>query len=617
MINSLSKGVFGFGRRSNAAWLGGVLCLFILLISNSGRALAESQAAIDVSQLSASIPVSQQVRFFIDHDDRKISDVLESDAPWQFNTESVTNYGQRIEPLWLHFKIKGTHALPVTAFLKLNYNHLDDLKVFYAVDQKILQHFQTGDSKAFDSRAYPSRVFLFPLPRTSDEVDVFVRMQSQGPLIAPLSIVTQSEHDQQEKAEALWNGAYFGILFMMFFYNLFIYLLVRDVTYVYYLFYVFNVAALQATLEGLGFQYVWPQWQGMNNTMTMVFTAMMPLGAILFVRKFLNLRENGKPLEVFLGRALVVTFLALLPLGYFLSYMVALKIIHTVSMLAIVYGFYLGVVFWFRGLRSAKIFAMAWFVYLLFIGVYLLDIQGITQPNLIADHALEIGSLFELVLLSLSFGDKINEEKEKRLQAQEQALEVQTELNKNLDNMVRQRTEELELANQKLKELSFKDPLTGLYNRRYFDELYDIEFKRAFREKSDLCVAMVDIDHFKRLNDTYGHQVGDQCLTKVASALSAQLRRPPDIAARFGGEEFILLLPSTDLDGAAVVAENVRKAIEMILVDTEKEMVSFTASVGVYSAVPTERDEMQEFIKKADENLYKAKTEGRNRVVAN
>ena len=183
--------------------------------------------------------------------------------------------------------------------------------------------------------------------------------------------------------------------------------------------------------------------------------------------------------------------------------------------------------------------------------------------------------------------------------------------------MVRQRTEELELANQKLKELSFKDPLTGLYNRRYFDELYDIEFKRAFREKSHLCVAMVDIDHFKRLNDTYGHQVGDQCLTKVASALSAQLRRPPDIAARFGGEEFILLLPSTDLDGAAVVAENVRKAIEMILVDTEKEMVSFTASVGVYSAVPTERDEMQEFIKKADENLYKAKTEGRNRVIAN
>ena len=80
MINSLSKGVFGFECRSNAAWLGGVLCLFILLISNSGRALAESQAAIDVSQLSASIPVSQQVRFFIDHDDRKISDVLESDA---------------------------------------------------------------------------------------------------------------------------------------------------------------------------------------------------------------------------------------------------------------------------------------------------------------------------------------------------------------------------------------------------------------------------------------------------------------------------------------------------------------------------------------------------------
>ena len=110
--------------------------------------------------------------------------------------------------------------------------------------------------------------------------------------------------------------------------------------------------------------------------------------------------------------------------------------------------------------------------------------------------------MLELVLLSLSFGHRINEEKEMRIRAQDQALKAQSALNRNLDQLVRRRTDELEQANARLKELSIKDGLTGIFNRRHFEELAQTEYQRSFRDKNWLSIAMLDVDHFKQFNDT-------------------------------------------------------------------------------------------------------------------
>ena len=167
-----------------------------------------------------------------------------------------------------------------------------------------------------------------------------------------------------------------------------------------------------------------------------------------------------------------------------------------------------------------------------------------------------------------------------------------------------------------LQELSRRDGLTSLANRRHFDECLDREWKRALREKAPLSILMCDIDFFKNYNDTYGHQKGDDCLRAVAGVLEQDLRRPLDVVARYGGEEFILVLPGTPLPGALAVAESIRSSVEALAIPHASSSVGpvVTISFGTATAIPAPDASPSEFISAADQALYRAKSEGRNRV---
>jgi two-component system chemotaxis family response regulator WspR len=175
---------------------------------------------------------------------------------------------------------------------------------------------------------------------------------------------------------------------------------------------------------------------------------------------------------------------------------------------------------------------------------------------------------------------------------------------------------DLEKQNIELLRLSQLDGMTEVANRRYFDEYLLIELKRATRNQLPLAVIMLDIDHFKTYNDTYGHLQGDVCLKKVAAILKQQKRRPADFIARYGGEEFSLLLPETDLAGAATLAEKVRAAIESEHIPHQGSSTAayVTASLGVTGGIPTADDSPEKWLGQADAMLYKAKQAGRNQV---
>ena len=161
-----------------------------------------------------------------------------------------------------------------------------------------------------------------------------------------------------------------------------------------------------------------------------------------------------------------------------------------------------------------------------------------------------------------------------------------------------------------------RDQLTGIPNRRAFDNRLDMEWSRAEREKSPLSILFLDVDKFKNYNDTYGHQQGDVALKSVAHALRQMVKRPPDFSARWGGEEFVALLPSTDAAGAVFVAENVRAEIEKQTIPaTEAGAAHVTVSIGVATLVPEREHQKSDIIAAADAALYKAKETGRNRVV--
>lgn len=167
-----------------------------------------------------------------------------------------------------------------------------------------------------------------------------------------------------------------------------------------------------------------------------------------------------------------------------------------------------------------------------------------------------------------------------------------------------------------LQDLSRRDGLTGLANRRHFAEYLDKEWKRALREKAPLSIIMCDIDYFKNFNDFYGHQTGDDCLRAVARVLEQGLRRPLDIAARYGGEEFVVVVPGTPLPGALAVAESIRSGIEALAIPHASSSAAavVTISLGVASVIPAPDGAAAEILSAADQALYRAKGEGRNRV---
>ena len=182
--------------------------------------------------------------------------------------------------------------------------------------------------------------------------------------------------------------------------------------------------------------------------------------------------------------------------------------------------------------------------------------------------------------------------------------------------MVAERTVQLEEANSILRALSAQDGLTGIANRRHFDEELDREWRRAIRAKTPLSLVMLDIDSFKPYNDQYGHQQGDECLKKVATTLKELLKRPGDVCARYGGEEFAIILPATTLEGAARVGETLRAGIEALgIAHARGQSASIvTVSVGVSSGAPADEAGAPSLIARADEALYRAKQTGRNRV---
>ncbi len=192
------------------------------------------------------------------------------------------------------------------------------------------------------------------------------------------------------------------------------------------------------------------------------------------------------------------------------------------------------------------------------------------------------------------------------LHKQKKSLE---RINKELKKTV----EELEKANQKIAEMSIKDGLTGLYNRRYFMEALEKEVSRAKRYKTCLVLCMMDLDHFKKINDTLGHQAGDMVLSEFGKILKETIRQS-DLLCRYGGEEFAVILPDTDIKKAVSACERFREMLAELIFEFNSSQFKITVSIGVASLSKSKVKSFDELVRMADQALYQAKKRGRNRV---
>lgn len=187
-----------------------------------------------------------------------------------------------------------------------------------------------------------------------------------------------------------------------------------------------------------------------------------------------------------------------------------------------------------------------------------------------------------------------------------------------LKRQLKHRTEALEKANKELLLFSALDGLTGMRNRRSFDEMLMHTWKNCLCEQKSLALIIIDVDFFKNYNDSYGHQAGDDCLRHISEAVSSQMSSNGSFAARYGGEEFVVVLPGIEIDEAIEFGRKIRETVENLRIPSGQATshAHVTISLGINSILPTEAISCEEFVRKADFALYKAKTSGRNNVKA-
>ncbi|KGM40809.1 hypothetical protein JY96_14190 [Aquabacterium sp. NJ1] len=246
-----------------------------------------------------------------------------------------------------------------------------------------------------------------------------------------------------------------------------------------------------------------------------------------------------------------------------------------------------------------------WFAVAFSLTVYAIHIGGVMMvpafnPRLILPIALLIGATMVFTLMA-NYALERDERRQYLLSLRRKHL-----------------LQDLGEVQQRLQQLSRMDTLTGLFNRRHFQQYLEQTWQRAQYDQTPVAVLMLDVDHFKQYNDRYGHPVGDQCLMQVAHAMQDSLRRPGDLVARYGGEEFIAVLPGADKDTAHQAAERIREAIikQGIVHEASATAAMVTASIGVVSCRAREGVQEQDLIAAADSALYKAKQAGRNQVVS-
>lgn len=561
---------------------------------------------------------------------------------WFMAERDIINFGFTDSVLWLKVRVRNDDQKPLSRLIEISYPILDYIQVFMIRDNAVSESYLMGDKFAFPARMLKHRNFLIPFDLAPEEtLDLVFKIRSTSSMQIPMNMISIKRFIEKDQIRTLGYGIYYGTLLAMILYNLFVFISVKEATYLYYVLYVLSMALFLSCMNGFSFQYLWPESLMWNDQAIAVSIGSVVLFGLLFTRIFLDL-PGQKPklnqwsiyLVIFLCFQLV--FCCVLP------YRIVIHLAIFTAVVMILFSMFAGVLRWIDGCSAARYYTVSWLAMLIGGIILALNKLGLVPRNIMTENTLQYGSAIEVILLSFALADRLSTEKMNRYdaqlsalaneklvhqaqakalylekearQAQEVALTIQKQANENLENNVRLRTRDLEIANSRLRELSTTDSLTGLKNRRYFNEIYYKEYNRSIRDKTSLSFLIMDIDHFKRINDNYGHLVGDECLKEIAHAIRIQLHRGNDFLARYGGEEFCVLLTNTQVDGAMQVAEKIRACVEGITFSIRGQIVPLTISIGVAVEVPDHKKNAEALLSRADSALYQAKSMGRNRV---
>ncbi len=519
---------------------------------------------------------------------------------------------------------------------------LDSIEIWFInnTNQQVISSYQLGDSKAFGERPIRHESFVFPVPSSSSQQIMLLRIESEGTLNVQARLWDSIDFIEYEGSEKLVLGTFMGCMLAIMLVSTIMYLPTQDLKPIIYAGYIFFITIAILSLHGTLFRYLWPENAWMQARASAFFIGFAIALLIDFSLRVLDFDQQLHRIYRLLDVCKYImigfaVFFAVFPKTFSIMMIGALG--AAILLILSCAGFYL------RFLQSSTsanskstYYSLSWAAVLTSIALILIDNYGFYDFAVTDLHFLMLGIVTQALMLSLVLAlnlqghyfinpaaqDTVESDLRDEYDQQSETLSNE-EFQRELEYKVEERTLELEIAlrelsdvNKELERLSSIDTLTEVMNRRFFDKRFLAEARRSRRERTSLAIAMFDIDYFKRINDEFGHLAGDECLVQFANVLKENIKRPADVICRYGGEEFVVILPDTDLSGATRLMEQVRCAVESMEVKFESNTITFTVSIGLTTKILDTEEEREAIVAFADKLLYQAKETGRNSVVA-
>ena len=515
---------------------------------------------------------------------------------------------------WFYLPVVNSHPRESRWLLVQEYALSDQIDLYLRYPDGRVEHQASGDHQPFGNRfiryRYPN--FRLDLP-LGQPVEMLVRVQSQSSMQVPLVLYTPKAFAELMRDAQFSTGLYYGIVLALLFYNFVLWIMLRDPGYFWYLLHTGAFGLVLFTLNGYGFEYFWPGSPWLADASVPLSICLALIGMQQFSRTFLELPERW-PAGNRVSLALIGFFVLLGLASIWLPYSTSTPLASRAVLFGVIWIIVAAVVMLRRDYRPARLFLLAWSLFLLGTAMFTLLAFGLVPRNFWTQNGVQIGSALEMLLLSLALGSRYAALRNENIRIVQQA-------NEQLERSVIDRTKQLRTAmaqlgeaNVLLRDYSQRDPLTGVYNRRHFREAFEQALDARMDNGKPLALLLLDLDHFKKINDTYGHLAGDDCLHFAARSVEDVVVPRGGLVARFGGEEFVAVLPGADAQDALQVAEAVRLRIQQAPVSTGGHNIRLSASIGVHTVIEGHQATPEDVIRIADEALYRAKDDGRNCV---
>ena len=593
----------------------------LVLLALSGMAWAAAQTSPPTAVLgdhTAALSLTPYLSYY--HDASAVDD---ADDAWRLSDggkfapvpAGKTAFGFQPGAFWFHATIDNRNATQPYWMLVQSFALLDRIDVYVRYADGRIVHQAGGDRLPFDSRsiAYRHPNFRIDLPQ-GEPVELLVRTQSESSMQVPLDLYTPQAFTSLSRDAQFVMGLYYGILIALFVYNLVLWITLRDRNYFWYLFHITAFGLVLFTLNGYSFEYFWPKNPWLANVAVPASICLAMIGMQQFARAFLEMPTRfPRGNKVSIG--FIVVCFALGVASLWIPYSIATPWATRSVIVGVLWVVAAAIVGVRRGYMPARLFLLAWALFLSGTAMIAALAFGILPKNILTEYGVQIGSAMEMLLLSIALSHRyaaLRNENER----------IAAEANQRRERKVAQRTQEvrstlmqLEDAHRRLRDSSRRDGLTGLYNRTHFHETFEALLREGREQRQPVSLLMIDLDHFKSINDRYGHLVGDDCLRWAAQRIGQALRtQEGSLLARFGGEEFVVVLPGHDLGGAVAVAESLRKRLVEDTCPSGEHQLRVSASIGVHTVDAGMEVDSDVVLSVADQALYAAKANGRDCV---